>query len=85
MAQDSACLTSGKPYVQGPIPPKKSLARHQAEIRRIIVRGQPREIVCENPISKITRAKSARDVAPAVEYLLCNTKPLLQTPVPPKK
>jgi hypothetical protein len=33
------------------------LATWEAEIRRTEVQGQPRQIVCETPISKITRAK----------------------------
>jgi hypothetical protein len=33
------------------------LAIWEAEIRRITVQGQPREIICKTPISKQTRAK----------------------------
>jgi hypothetical protein len=33
------------------------LATWESEIRRIMVQGQPWEIVLETPISKITRAK----------------------------
>jgi hypothetical protein len=33
------------------------LAIWEAEIRRIGVQGQPGQIVCKTPISKITRAK----------------------------
>jgi hypothetical protein len=50
------------------------LATWKAEIRRIEVRGQPREIVHETPpasISKITRAKWTVVVAQAAEDLLC--------------
>jgi hypothetical protein len=36
------------------------LATCEAEIRRIVVRGQPRQIVPKTPISKITRAKWTR-------------------------
>jgi hypothetical protein len=33
------------------------LATLEVEIGRIIVQGQPAQIVCETPICKITRAK----------------------------
>jgi hypothetical protein len=44
-----------------------------------MVRGQPRQIVLETPISKITRAKWTIGVTQDVEHLLCKHK------VPPKK
>jgi hypothetical protein len=46
------------------------LATWEAEIRRITVQGQPRQIAGETPISKITRAKWTGGVAQAVEHLL---------------
>jgi hypothetical protein len=42
----------------------------EAEIGRIIVRGQPTHS-SQDPISKITRAKWPGGVAQEVEYLLC--------------
>jgi hypothetical protein len=33
------------------------LATWEAEIRRITVQSQPGQIICKNPISKVTRAK----------------------------
>jgi hypothetical protein len=42
------------------------LATQEAEIRRISVPGQPREIVLEIPSSKITRAKWTGGVAQVV-------------------
>jgi hypothetical protein len=56
----------------------------EAEIGRIMVWGQLRQIVCETPISKITRAKWTGGVALGIEHLLCkHVKPWVQTPVPP--
>jgi hypothetical protein len=43
----------------------------EAEIGRILVQGQPRQIVWEIPIFKITRAKWMGDMAEAVD-LVCN-------------
>jgi hypothetical protein len=45
------------------------LASWEAEMGRIW--GQPRQITCETPISKITRAKWTGGVAQTVESLLC--------------
>jgi hypothetical protein len=57
------------------------LASWEAEIGKIMVQGQPRQIIQETPISKITRAKWTGDMAQVVECLLCNHG----TPVPPRK
>jgi hypothetical protein len=51
------------------------LATWEAEIRRIVARGKPGQIVHETPISKITRAKWIKSVAQAVECLLPEFKP----------
>jgi hypothetical protein len=48
------------------------LATSETEIRRIEIRGQPKQIVRETPISKITRAKWTRSAVHAVKCLLCN-------------
>jgi hypothetical protein len=48
----------------------------EAEIGRIKVQGQPREIVPETPISKITRTKWTGGVAKVVEHLLCKLEAL---------
>jgi hypothetical protein len=61
-----------------------NIATWETEIRRITVQGHPRKIVCETPISKITRAKWTGDVAQAVELLLCNCKTLSSNPTPTK-
>jgi hypothetical protein len=50
------------------------LANWEAEIWRIEVRDQPRQILLETPISKITRAKCTESVSPTVEYFLCKYK-----------
>jgi hypothetical protein len=47
------------------------LATWEAEIGKIVVQVQPRKIVHETPISKITRAKWTGGVAQVVEHLLC--------------
>jgi hypothetical protein len=55
---------------------------------RIVVRGQPTEIVFETPatsISKITRAKWTRGMAQAVENLLCKCESLSSNSIPQKK
>jgi hypothetical protein len=52
------------------------LTTWEAEIWRITVQGQPGEIVCETPISKITRA---------TEQLLCRCEALSENPSPTKK
>jgi hypothetical protein len=61
------------------------LATWEAKIRRITAQGQPRQIVPETPISKITRAKWTGSVAHVVEYLLCKCEALNSNPSPPKK
>jgi hypothetical protein len=50
------------------------IATWEAEIRRIVVRDQPGQIVQETPIYKISRAKRTEGVAQAVERLLCRNK-----------
>jgi hypothetical protein len=50
------------------------LATWEAEIGRIIVQGQPRLIVWETSISKITRAKWTGGVDQVVEHLLQELK-----------
>jgi hypothetical protein len=59
------------------------LATWEAEIRRITVQGQSRQIVCKTPISKITRAKWTGGVAQMVERL-CKLKALSSKPIPTK-
>jgi hypothetical protein len=61
------------------------LATWEAMFRRIAVQGQPRQIVHETPISKITRAKWAGDVTQATESLLCECVALSSNPSPTKK
>jgi hypothetical protein len=58
------------------------LAILEAEIRRMLVWGQPRQIVQETPISKITRAKWTGGVAQAIELLLCKYEVLSSNPSP---
>jgi hypothetical protein len=65
--------------------PGAILATWEAEIWRIMVRGQPGQIVCETLISIITRAKWTRGVAQAVKYLLCKLEALSSNPSPSKK
>jgi hypothetical protein len=43
------------------------LATWEVEIRKIMVQGQPGQILQETPISKITRAKWTGGVAQVVE------------------
>jgi hypothetical protein len=70
-----------------------SLARHQwltpvilttweAKIRRIMVWGQPRQIVLWEPISKITRAKWTGGVAQEVQRVLFKYETLSSYPSP---
>jgi hypothetical protein len=61
------------------------LATWEAEIKRNLVPGQPRQIVLETPISKITRAKWTGSVAQVVEWLLCKCKSLSSNPSPTRK
>jgi hypothetical protein len=52
------------------------LATWEVEIGRILVQGQPRQIVCEPSIFKITIAEWTGGVAQVVECLLCKCKAL---------
>jgi hypothetical protein len=61
------------------------LATWEAEIRRIVVQGQPRQKVHEIPISKITRGKWTGGVVQAVQLLLCKHEALSSNPSPTKK
>jgi hypothetical protein len=63
-----------------------SLATLEAEIRKIVVRGQRGEIVRETrpPISKMVRAKWNRGVAQALESLLCDSETLSSNPSYPQ-
>jgi hypothetical protein len=60
------------------------LATWEADIERIKVQGQPRQIVHKTPISKISTAKWTGSLAQVVERLLCKHEDLNSTPVPPK-
>jgi hypothetical protein len=60
------------------------LATWEAEIRTILVGGQPGQIVHETPISKISRAKWTGGVTQAVEHLLCKHEAQSLNPNPPK-
>jgi hypothetical protein len=62
------------------------LATWEAEIRRIVVPGQPRQILWETLITKITRAKWTEDVTRVVEVepLLCKHKALSSNASPTK-
>jgi hypothetical protein len=46
------------------------------------VQGQPRQIVCETPIFKITRAKWAGGMCQAVEHLFWKHEALSSNPSP---
>jgi hypothetical protein len=59
------------------------LATCEAEIRMIVVRGQPGQIVYKTPLSKITKAKWPVDVAQAVEHLLCKCEAAFKPQIPP--
>jgi hypothetical protein len=61
------------------------LTTWEAEIRRIVVQGQPRQIVCETPISKMIRAKWTESSDEVVECLLCKCKALSSNPSPTKE
>jgi hypothetical protein len=52
---------------------------------RIMVQGQHGQIVCETPISKITRAKWTGSVAQVIECLLCKCEALSSNPSLTKK
>jgi hypothetical protein len=61
------------------------LATWEAEIGKNSIWGQPRQIVPETPISKITRAKWTRGVAQVAEDLLSKCEVLSSNPSPKKK
>jgi hypothetical protein len=61
-----------------------TLATWEAEIRKITVQAQPRQIVQETPTSKITKAKWPGGVVQAIEHLLCNCEALSSNPSPTK-
>jgi hypothetical protein len=61
------------------------LATWEVVIQRITVLGQPREILHQTPISKISRAKWAGGVAQVVECLLCKCQALISNFSPKKK
>jgi hypothetical protein len=61
------------------------LATWEAETGKITVQGQPRQIVLETPISKITRAKWTGSVAQALECLLFKCAALRSNPDSTKK
>jgi hypothetical protein len=56
------------------------LATWEAEIRRLLVEGHSRQIVCETPIFKITRAKWTGGLAQVVQHLICKCKALSSNP-----
>jgi hypothetical protein len=56
------------------------LVTWEAEIRRITVQGQPKQIVHKTTISKIARAKQTGHVALSVEHLFCKHKTLNSNP-----
>jgi hypothetical protein len=56
----------------------------EAEIRRITIQNEPRQIVHETPISKITREKWTGGMVQVVEHLLCKCKALSSNPTPAK-
>jgi hypothetical protein len=59
------------------------LATWEAESRRIVVQGQPKQVVWETPpICKITQAQWTRGVAQADKHLLCKHEAQFPTPLP---
>jgi hypothetical protein len=62
-----------------------TISTWEAVIWRTMVLGQPGQIVCETPISKITRANWTGGVAQAVEHPLCKYKTLSSNSIPQKK
>jgi hypothetical protein len=60
------------------------LATLEAEIRRISVQGQLRQIVCETLSHKITSVKWTGGMTQAVEHLLCKCEALSSNPSPTK-
>jgi hypothetical protein len=61
------------------------LATWEAEIGRIMVPDQLRQVFLETPISKIIRTKWTESVAQGVERLLCKCEPLSSNFSPTKK
>jgi hypothetical protein len=61
------------------------VATWEAEIGRIVVQGQPRQIVHEIPISKIIRTKWTAGMAQVVECLVRKGKGLNSNRPPQKK
>jgi hypothetical protein len=57
------------------------LTTWEAEIGRIVVQGQPGQIVHKTTISKITTAKWTGGVAQVVEHLLCKCEDLSSNPL----
>jgi hypothetical protein len=57
----------------------------EAEIRRISIQGQPKQIVLETPSPKLICAKWTGGVAHAVECLLCKCQALSTNHSPTKK
>jgi hypothetical protein len=60
-------------------------ATWEAEIRRITVWGQSRQIVWKTPISKITKSNQTRGVAQATERLFCKSEALSSNPSPTRQ
>jgi hypothetical protein len=61
------------------------LATWEADIGRIVVGGQPEQILQETSTVKITRAKWTGGMAPVVECLLCKHEMLSSNPSPPPR
>jgi hypothetical protein len=61
------------------------LATLEAEIWRILVQGQSRQIILKTVISKITRAEWVGGVDEIVVHLLCKHKRPNSNPSPTKK
>jgi hypothetical protein len=51
------------------------LATWEEKIGRIEVLGQPTQILYDNPITKITRAKWTGGMVQVVQYLFCKQEP----------
>jgi hypothetical protein len=60
------------------------LATWEAEVRRIMARGQSGQIVHADNLSTISKIARAK-LTGGVECLVCKCKALVQTPVPLKK
>jgi hypothetical protein len=59
-------------------------ATWEMENMRIIVQIQPGQIICETPISKITRVKWTGGLAQTIEHLLCKCEALSSNSSPSK-